>query len=167
MDRLAGFAGSRGILPLDTFHVPSRLARVMRHNPFEVSINRAFEGVMRAARCGGRWDVDWVRTSCRRTALHRWSRALGGVLAGRAVSRGLYGVHLCGAFFGESMFHRETDASKVALVTLVDRLHRRSFSLLDTQWINPHLVQFGGVEIPRAEYLRQLRGALRRECTFD
>ena len=65
------------------------------------------------------------------------------------------------------MFHRETDASKVALVTLVDRLHRRSFSLLDTQWINPHLVQFGGVEIPRAEYLRQLRGALRRECTFD
>lgn len=159
----------RGILPLDTFHVPSRLARVMRHNPFEVSFNRAFESVMRA--CAVREDDGtWISEDIVQaySALHRLGLAHSvecwreGQLVG-----GLYGVHLGGAFFGESMFHRETDASKVALVTLVDRLHRRSFSLLDTQWINPHLVQFGGVEIPRAEYLKRLRSALTKECGFE
>jgi leucyl/phenylalanyl-tRNA--protein transferase len=158
----------RGILPLDTFHVPSRLARVMRHNPFEVSINRGFEDVMRA--CAVREDDGtWISEDIVQAyaALHRLGLAHSvecwreGQLVG-----GLYGVHIGGAFFGESMFHRETDASKVALVTLVDRLRRRSFSLLDTQWINPHLVQFGGVEIPRSDYLRQLKRALTRECGF-
>ena len=86
--------------------------------------------------------------------------ALGGDAGGTGqLVGGLYGVHLGGAFFGESMFHRETDASKVALVALVDRLRRRSFSLLDIQWVKPHLVQFGAMEIPRAEYLKRLKGA--------
>jgi len=79
---------------------------------------------------------------------------------------GLYGVHLGGAFFGESMFHRETDASKVALVSLVDRLRRRNFTLLDTQWTNNHLEQFGVTEIPRDEYLVRLRQAVGKDCRF-
>jgi leucyl/phenylalanyl-tRNA--protein transferase len=78
----------------------------------------------------------------------------------------LYGVHLGGAFFGESMFHRVTDASKVALAALVDRLARRGFALLDVQWVTPHLECFGAIEIPRAAYLARLRRALARPCRF-
>ena len=158
----------RGIIPLDTFHVSARLARVARSGRFEVRIDTAFEDVMRA--CAerpddGTWISDEIVESYR--ALHRlglahsveiWRR---GALAG-----GLYGVHLGGAFFGESMFHRETDASKVALVMLVDRMTRRGFSLLDTQWVTPHLVQFGAIEIPRDEYLRRLAVAVRKDCAF-
>jgi len=84
---------------------------------------------------------------------------------GRLVG-GLYGVALGGAFFGESMFHTATDASKVALVALVERLRARGFVLLDTQWVTPHLAQFGGTEIRRAEYLARLEAALPLACTF-
>jgi leucyl/phenylalanyl-tRNA--protein transferase len=79
---------------------------------------------------------------------------------------GLYGVALRGAFFGESMFHHETDASKVALVALVERLRTRGYRLLDTQWVTPHLEQFGAVEIPREDYLRRLAQSLTLDCTF-
>jgi len=79
---------------------------------------------------------------------------------------GLYGVHIGGAFFGESMFHRVTDASKVALVALVERLRARGFVLLDTQWQTPHLTQFGTFEVPRKEYLRRLERALKLNCKF-
>jgi leucyl/phenylalanyl-tRNA--protein transferase len=79
---------------------------------------------------------------------------------------GLYGVHLGGAFFGESMFHRATDASKVALVALVDRMQRRSFRLLDIQWVTPHLEQFGAIEIPRETYLKKLQAALKIDASF-
>jgi leucyl/phenylalanyl-tRNA--protein transferase len=85
---------------------------------------------------------------------------------GDRLAGGLYGVALGGAFFGESMFHRETDASKVALVALVERLRARGFSLLDTQWVTTHLLQFGAIEIPRKEYLRRLEVSLRRPCSF-
>jgi len=158
----------RGILPLDAFHVPARLARVLRSGRFEISVDRAFEDVMRACarRPGeGTWISEEIVQSY--LALHRLGLAhsieawRGGVLAG-----GLYGVHLGGAFFGESMFHRETDASKAALVALVDRLRRRSFSLLDVQWVNPHLVQFGAMEVGREEYLRLLGSAVEREAVF-
>jgi leucyl/phenylalanyl-tRNA--protein transferase len=158
----------RGILPIDTFHVPGRLARLVRQAPYEIAIDRAFEDVMRA--CAerpreGTWISDEIVESY--TALYRLGLAHSveawrdGELVG-----GLYGVHLGGAFFGESMFHRATDASKLALVALVDRLARRGFTLLDTQWITPHLVQFGAIEIPRAEYLRRLEEALKRDCSF-
>jgi leucyl/phenylalanyl-tRNA--protein transferase len=80
---------------------------------------------------------------------------------------GLYGVALRGAFFGESMFHRRRDASKVALVALVDRLRRHGFTLLDTQWVTPHLLQFGAIEIPRSEYLRRLDASLRQQVSFS
>jgi len=84
-----------------------------------------------------------------------------GTLAG-----GLYGVALGGAFFGESMFHRETDASKVALCALVERLRERRFALLDLQWVTPHLATFGAIEIPRRDYLKKLRAALALPCEF-
>jgi leucyl/phenylalanyl-tRNA--protein transferase len=91
-------------------------------------------------------------------SVESWS---GGKLAG-----GLYGVSLGGAFFGESMFHRATDASKVALVALVTRLRERGFVLLDTQWTTEHLEQFGAIEIPRREYLRRLEASVRLDCRF-
>jgi leucyl/phenylalanyl-tRNA--protein transferase len=158
----------RGILPIETFHLPARLARTMREGAFEVSVDRAFEAVMRA--CADRPDDGtWINEEIIETytALHRLGLAhsvevwQAGKLAG-----GLYGVHLGGAFFGESMFHRVTDASKVALVSLVDRLARRGFTLLDTQWVTPHLEQFGAVEISRADYLLRLSRALARDCAF-
>jgi leucyl/phenylalanyl-tRNA--protein transferase len=158
----------RGVLPLDTFHVPQRLARVVRSGEFTVRIDTAFEQVIRAcatSRDEGTWINDQIVASY--LALHRLGLAHSveawreGSLAG-----GLYGVHLGGAFFGESMFHRAPNASKVALVALAGRLIRRGFLLLDTQWVTPHLTQFGAVEIPRRQYLRLLSAALARECDF-
>lgn len=159
----------RGIVPLDTFHIPSRLARVLRRGVFEVRIDASFERVMRA--CAQREDDEgtWITEEIidSYVGLHRLGMAhsvetwRGGALVG-----GLYGVHLGGAFFGESMFHRVTDASKVALAALVDRMTRRGFLLLDVQWVTPHLEQFGAVEVPRAKYLAMLKSALARECEF-
>jgi leucyl/phenylalanyl-tRNA--protein transferase len=158
----------RGVVPLEVFHVPARLARVVRAGRFAVEIDRAFPEVMR--QCAQRPDDGtWISDAIIEcyTALHRLGLAhsVETWRDGRLVG-GLYGVHLGGAFFGESMFHRETDASKVALVALVDRLRRRGFALLDVQWVNPHLVQFGAVDIPRAEYRRRLKHALARDCSF-
>ena len=158
----------RGIIPLDDFYVPSRLARVLRSERFDVAADLAFEDVMRACaadRDEGTWISDEI-LECY-TALYRLGIAHSVEVRreGRLVG-GLYGVHLGGAFFGESMFHRETDASKVALASLVDRLRRRSFALLDVQWLTPHLAQFGAIEIPRPEYLARLQQALARECRF-
>lgn len=158
----------RGIMPLDAFHVPSRLARVVRSGRFEVVIDRAFEAVMRA--CGrrpgeGTWISDDIVAAY--VALHRLGLAhsVETWRAGELVG-GLYGVHLGAAFFGESMFHRETDASKVALVGLVERMTRRGFDLLDIQWVTPHLAQFGAIEISRRRYLTRLKHALGKACEF-
>jgi len=162
----------RGIIPLDAFHVPSRLARVVRAGRFRMEIDRDFEAVIRACaeaerRDGepGTWiDDEIIASYC---ALHRAGLAhsmeawLDGRLAG-----GLYGVALGGAFFGESMFHRVTDASKVALVALVDRLRLRGYQLLDLQWVTPHLEQFGAVEISRRTYLKMLEEALAVDVEF-
>ena len=159
----------RGIIPLDAFHVPARLARLVRQGHFDIAINRDFEAVMRACadlRDEGSWISDEILESY--VALHRMGQAhsvearRGGTLVG-----GLYGVHIGGAFFGESMFHRERDASKVALVALVDRLVRQGFLLLDTQWTTSHLAQFGAIEIPRKDYLARLRKAVAKVCDFE
>lgn len=158
----------RGILPLDAVHVSSRLARVIRSGRFEVVIDRDFEAVMRGC-AADREDGTWISGEiiASYVALHQAGMAHSvetwreGRLAG-----GLYGVHLGGAFFGESMFHVETDASKVALAALVARMRGRGFSLLDIQWVTPHLAQFGAVEIPRHEYLARLARALGQSCTF-
>ena len=159
----------RGVLPLDTFHVPSRLARVIRQGTFEVRIDTAFEAVMRA--CAKRPDDGtWISEAIVAAYVRLFELGLAHSVetwrAGELVG-GLYGVHLGRAFFGESMFHRETDASKVALAALVGRLNARGFTLLDTQWRTPHLEQFGAVEIPRDEYLRRLGVALAGRARFD
>jgi leucyl/phenylalanyl-tRNA--protein transferase len=162
----------RGIIPLDTFHTPRRLARVVRKGGFRIEIDRAFESVMRACAEAerdpddpGSWISDEiVRSYC---ALHERGVAHSvEVWKGDRLAGGLYGVSLGGAFFGESMFHRETDASKVALVALVERLRGRGYLLLDTQWVTEHLEQFGAIEIPRSRYLHLLDASLRRDCTF-
>lgn len=158
----------RGVMPLETFHVPSRLARLVKQQRFDVRIDAAFEDVMRACamrRDDGTWINDEILDAY--LALHRLGLAHsvetwhGGALVG-----GLYGVHLGGVFFGESMFHRTTDASKVALVALVDRLTRRAFRLLDIQWVTPHLKQFGAVSVARRTYLKVLAEAVTRDCRF-
>ena len=162
----------RGILPIDRFHLSSRLARVARSGRFEVGIDRAFAEVIRACADAERDKEDpgsWISEEIVESylALHQQGIAhsveawRGGELVG-----GLYGVAIGGAFFGESMFHRATDASKVALVALVDRLQARGYVLLDTQWVTDHLTQFGAVEIPRAEYLKLLERALQQSCVF-
>jgi leucyl/phenylalanyl-tRNA--protein transferase len=158
----------RAILPLDTFRVPARLARLVRQRRFEVSVDRSFEAVMRA--CADRGDEGtWISEGIVESyvALHRLGLAHSvEVRQDETLVGGLYGVHLGGAFFGESMFHRVTDASKVALVALVDRLRRRGFLVLDVQWTTPHLRQFGAIEIPRRRYLTLLHEALGKDCTF-
>jgi len=158
----------RGVIPLDGFHIPSRLARLLRQQRFEITADAAFEDVMRAC-AEDRDEGTWISAEILEcyTALHRLGLAHSVEVrrAGELVG-GLYGVHLGGAFFGESMFHRETDASKVALAALVERLQRRSFSLLDVQWLTPHLARFGAIEIPRTEYVAQLKQALKKDCRF-
>jgi leucyl/phenylalanyl-tRNA--protein transferase len=159
----------RGIIPLDTFHAPRRLARTTRQERFEIRVDTDFRAVITA--CAARADADgnWIdneiiESYCALHALgfaHSVETWQDGALVG-----GLYGVALKGAFFGESMFHRARDASKVALVALVARLRARGFVLLDTQWVTDHLVQFGAIDIPRRRYLRMLEDALTIDATF-
>jgi leucyl/phenylalanyl-tRNA--protein transferase len=152
----------RGILPLDAFHVSARLARVVRRGRFEVSTDGDFAGVMRACaqdREEGTWISDEILKSY--VELHRLGLAHSVECRqeGRLVG-GLYGVHLGGAFFGESMFHHVTDASKVALVALTERLREEGATLFDVQWCTPHLTTLGAVAIPRDEYLGRLETAV-------
>ena len=160
----------RGIIPLDTFHIPRRLKRTLRHNPFDIRIDTAFEAVMEACAnpAPGRettWINDAIIQGC--VMLHQLGHAHSveawrdGELIG-----GLYGVSLAGAFFGESMFSRATDASKICLVHLVDRLNHGGFKLLDSQFLTDHLVNFGAVEVSRAAYHRLLKEALSVEADF-
>lgn len=156
----------RAIIPLEAFHIPHGMKRALRKGEFEIRINQAFEKVMRA--CAAREET-WINEEIIESycALHRCGCAHS-VEAWRdgEIVGGLYGVALGGAFFGESMFHTATDASKVALHSLVERLRARGYSLLDTQWITPHLELFGAIEIPRKAYLKRLVGSLRSECAF-
>jgi leucyl/phenylalanyl-tRNA--protein transferase len=164
----------RGIIPLDSFHVPARLQRVIRRRVFRIEIDTAFESVIRECASvprrgedeeGGTWiDKEILESYC---ALHEagFAHSVEAWQADRLVG-GLYGVALRGAFFGESMFHHVTDASKVVLAALVERLRARGFSLLDVQWVTPHLEQFGAIEIPRVRYLDLLETSLRRDSRF-
>ncbi len=157
----------RAIIPLERFHVSHTLGQLCRQGKFEVRVNRRFRDVMRG--CAERPEGTWISQDIIEayTALHERGLAHSveayceGELAG-----GLYGVALGGAFFGESMFHRRRDASKVALVHLVERMRDRGYRLLDVQFLTPHLERFGAVEIRRSEYLRRLRAALRVTCRF-
>ena len=156
---------TRGVIPLHGFHVSRRLARTVRSDAFAVTFDHAFVDVMRA--CGGTRAETWINDEILRlyTALHAagyahsvecWS---GGEMVG-----GLYGVSLGGAFFGESMFSLQRDASKVALVHLVAQLIRSGYALLDTQFLTAHLAQFGAIEIARELYLARLNDALNKRA---
>ncbi|MBM6579876.1 leucyl/phenylalanyl-tRNA--protein transferase [Microvirga sp. BT689] len=154
----------RGIIPLDSFHISKRLARTVRSDVFEVRVDHDFDGIIAGcATPGADREKTWISRRirelygelfdagyCHTVEVYREGRLVGG----------LYGVRLNGAFFGESMFHTERDASKVALVHLVARLRRGGFSLLDTQFVTSHLAQFGAVEIPRRAYKQMLRNAM-------
>jgi leucyl/phenylalanyl-tRNA--protein transferase len=157
----------RGIIPLDAFHIPHGLRRSLRKNEFEIRINTAFTEVIRA--CGERAET-WISPEIVQSYLNLHELGYAHSVEtwrGKQLVGGLYGVSVYGAFFGESMFHRETDASKVALVALVERLREREFRLLDTQYTTPHLRSFGAVEIPRTKYMRLLKQALALNCRFD
>ncbi|WP_417448805.1 leucyl/phenylalanyl-tRNA--protein transferase [Kordiimonas sp.] len=155
----------RGIIPLDGFHIPRKLAKCIRKETFEVRANTAFREVVRAcsAPAHGR-DTTWISERIERlyTELHNmgFAHSIECWQAEQLVG-GLYGVSLGGVFFGESMFHTVTDASKVALVHLVAHLRHSGFRLLDTQFITGHLRQFGAIEIPRTEYHELLSNALK------
>ena len=151
----------RGLIPLDSrFRIPHGLRRTLKRGLFEVRWDTAFREVMLA--CTERKET-WIdevilKSYC---ALHEEGFAHSvECWDADGLQGGLYGVALAGVFFGESMFHRKTDASKVALVALVETLREKNFQLLDTQWMTDHLRQFGGYELPRREYLAQLQAAL-------
>jgi leucyl/phenylalanyl-tRNA--protein transferase len=159
----------RGVLPLDGFHAPRRLLRTVRSRRFAISVDRAFREVMEAC-AADREEGTWINGEILDSycALHEHGLAHSvevwdvGRLAG-----GLYGVSLNGAFFGESMFHRVADASKVALWALVERLRDRRFRLLDIQWLTPFLASCGAVEVSRDEYLETLAEALHSDTHFE
>lgn len=163
----------RAILPLETFHVPHTLRRRVRSDSYDIRFDTAFACVIRACAEPRSYQREtWINDEIidAYTELHHnghahsveaWTRDDEPKLVG-----GLYGVSIGAAFFGESMFCRATDASKVCLVHLVERLRARKFLLLDTQISNPHMAQFGVIEIPRAEYREALTRALARKTSF-
>lgn len=160
----------RGILPLDNFHIPKRLQKTIRKAPYAVTVNRNFPAVINAcAQSAPGRDQTWINAQIQElyTQLHGEGFAHSiETWRGAELVGGLYGIAIGGAFFGESMFSRATDASKIALVHLAARLKWRGFTLLDTQFINKHLLQFGAVEIQRSEYRRRLKAALETPAVF-
>ncbi len=160
----------RGIIPLDGLHISRRLARTVRRRPFEIRVDTAFDEVIAAcaAPAPGR-EKTWINATIRRLygELHRlgFAHSVECWQDGRLVG-GLYGVALGAAFFGESMFSRVRDASKVALVHLVARLNAGGYRLLDTQFVTDHLRRLGAIEIPRLDYLRRLDAALKVRADF-
>jgi leucyl/phenylalanyl-tRNA--protein transferase len=156
----------RGVLPLDTFHVPRSLQKFLRHNPYRVTFDRVFEQVihacadMRSAKRKESWINDRIIALYCELAEQGYAHSVE-CWKGEELVGGLYGVSLGGAFFGESMFSVAGNASKVALVFLVERLRQAGYRLLDTQYVNDHLLQFGVKEIPRSDYLSLLEKALK------
>jgi leucyl/phenylalanyl-tRNA--protein transferase len=156
----------RAIIPLDAVHISRSLRQTLRKQLYEIRINTAFEAVMRE--CANRPNT-WISPEmiALYTELHHmgYAHSVESWYQGQLVG-GLYGVALGGAFFGESMFSRMPDASKVAFVALIERLRERGFVLLDAQYSNPHTQRLGAIEIPRSEFLAQLRAAVRLHCRF-
>ncbi|SFS04692.1 leucyl/phenylalanyl-tRNA--protein transferase [Yoonia litorea] len=157
----------RGIFPLDGFRISRSLAKRLRKADYKITFDTAFEDVMRG--CADRNET-WIND----TILDLYSDLYASgfahsveVWAGDELVGGVYGVSIGAAYFGESMFSRRTDASKIALAYLIDRLRLSGYQLFDTQFITPHLASLGAIEIPRAEYQRLLDSALRGSAQFD
>jgi len=160
----------RGIIPLHQFHVPKSLAKAVARRPFDICFDTDFKGVIEgcAERRDGR-ESTWINSSIREAYGALFERGHCHTVEAWKEDRlvgGLYGVTLGRAFFGESMFARETDASKICLVHLVDRLKERGFVLLDTQFTTDHLKRFGAIDVPRGRYETLLEEALRGEAVF-
>lgn len=162
---------TRGIIPLDDFHVPKSLRKVIRQARFDVRVDTDFPGVIDA--CAEERDerqTTWINAPIREAYIKLFElghcHSVEAWRQGKLVG-GLYGVRLGRAFFGESMFSRETDASKVCLAYLVERLRDRGFLLLDTQFTTEHLKRFGAVDVPRARYEKLLEKALKGEARFS
>lgn len=162
---------SRGVIPLDAFHVPRSLAKLVRQGKFDITVNQAFPAVIRACAEPARGrEKTWINRTILDLygQLHRMGHAHSvEAWEGADLVGGLYGVSLGRAFFGESMFSRKPDASKVCLVHLVERLRERGFVLLDTQFTTGHLMRFGAIDVPRADYEAMLAEALEGEARFD
>jgi leucyl/phenylalanyl-tRNA--protein transferase len=157
----------RAIIELDAFKASRSLRAVRRRRAFRITINAAFEEVIDA--CAQRGEGTWISNEIKvaYTLLHRLGAAHSvEAWQGAALAGGLYGIAIGGAFFGESMFHHTTDASKVALMALVERMRERGFVLLDIQFMTEHLRHFGACEIPRAQYETRLRKAVQMPRTF-
>lgn len=158
----------RGILPLDKFHIPASLAKFMRKSPFIITTNTAFAQVIRAcSEINPQRDETWINEPIIKLYCELWENGFAHSVecwqengGGRELVGGLYGVAIGGAFFGESMFSKTSNASKVALVHLVSLLNKAGYRLLDAQFTNDHLKQFGICEIPREDYLRILEQAI-------
>lgn len=160
----------RAIIPLDNFHVPRRLEQTLRKKPYEIAINRDFDGVIAAcAAPRENQPQTWISSGLAEVygELHNlgFAHTVEAYLDGELVG-GLYGVALGGMFAGESMFHRARDASKICLVHLVERLKSRGYVLLDIQFMTDHLAQFGAMEIGRDEYEERLEEAIELPCQF-
>ncbi len=156
----------RGVFPLDGFHISRSLSRRIRNSGFEITINQDFSGVVDG--CADRADT-WINAELHELyrQLHQTGYAHSlEVWDGSALVGGVYGVTLGAAFFGESMFSRRTDASKIALAYLVDRLRQTGFHLFDTQFLTAHLASLGAIEIPRGAYKKELEEALNRSAEF-
>lgn len=157
----------RGVLPIEKFNIPRGLRRAMKDNPYTITINRDFDGVIRA--CGTltkKRDETWINDEIIRlyTALHSMGKAHSvEAWADGELKGGLYGVSIGGAFFGESMFSRAPEASKICLVTLVEVLRDAGYALLDTQYVNEHLMQFGIEAVKKRSYLTRLEKALQQK----
>jgi leucyl/phenylalanyl-tRNA--protein transferase len=160
----------RGIIPLEAFHVPKRLARTARSSQFELRVDTATEAVIVAcAESAPGRPSTWINQRIQRlySALARMGHCHSvECWQEDALVGGLYGVTLGAAFFGESMFHRRRDASKVALVHLVDRLRAGGFTLLDAQFVTDHLARFGAIEVPKKHYQKLLADAVQRSADF-
>ena len=161
---------TRGVIPLDGFHLPKSLRKVIRQRRFDIRVDHDFEAVIDAcaeARAGRK--STWINAPIREAyvELHRRGHCHSvEAWSGDALVGGLYGVSLGRAFFGESMFSRETDASKVCLAHLVERLRERDFVLLDTQFTTEHLKRFGAIDVPRGRYEKLLKEAIKGEAIF-
>ena len=160
----------RGILPLDRFRRSRSLRKLLKKNPYQIRFDTDFAGILDGcAHAGPGRDQTWISRPIRKVYGELFERGICHTVEvwdGNELVGGLYGLALGGAFFGESMFHRRPNTSKIALSHLVDRLNRRGFALLDTQFISEHLKSLGGIEIPRSRYEKMLLQALQIDTQF-
>ncbi|MEQ1770156.1 MAG: leucyl/phenylalanyl-tRNA--protein transferase [Devosia sp.] len=161
----------RGVIPLDSFHIGRTLQKTLRSNPYVVKVDTDFDGVIEGcATAGTERDSTWINADIRRLYGELFRRGhvhTVEVWDGPALVGGLYGVSIGAAFFGESMFHRKTDCSKIAMAHLGKRLVAGNYRLLDTQFVTDHLRTFGGIEIPREDYEVQLAEALQHSADWS